>query len=475
MTTKALHRSRSGAHPWMANSTDGLKARMLSAIGADSIDELFRQIPDTHRVKAPIDLPPAMTSEVALKRHLRDIAARNAHGETHLNFLGGGIWQHHVPAICDELVRRQEWLTSVFGSPESDHGRNQAWFEFCSQLGELLDMDLVGMPVYGWGCAAGHAIRMAARLTGRSRLLIAGPIAPERLSVIGTYCASARDESVIAIERILPDPKTGRIDIDALASRMDATVAAVYLENPNYLGLFETQVPEIARLARAAGAETIVGVDPLTLGVAEPPARQGADIVVGSLQPLGVHMHGGGGVGGFIASRDEERYAREYPTFLVSIAPTVAEGEYGFGLALFHQTSYGMREEGKDWTGNSTYLWTIAAAAFMALLGPQGFQAMGRRILANAHRAAEKLAAIQGVRVIHQGGFFKEFLVDFNATGKTVAEINRALLGHRIFGGIDLSAEQPSLGQTALYCVTEVHTDEDIDRIAQALTEVLAR
>lgn len=462
------------AHPWMANTVEGIKADMLSVIGVAAIEDLFVQIPDDHRTKTPLDLPPAIRSEAALKRHLREIAAKNGDCESFLNFLGGGIWQHHVPAVCDELVRRQEWLTSVFGSPESDHGRNQAWFEFSSQLGELLEMDLVGMPVYSWGCAAGHAIRVAARLTGRSRVVIAGPVSPERLSVIRTYCASASEGKAIEIDLCGGDSRTGLADIARLETLVGEETAAVYFENPGYHGLFETQAQDIARIARSKGAETIVGVDPLSLGIAAPPSAYGADIAVGSIQPLGVHMHGGGGVGGFIASRHEERYAREYPTFLVSIAPTAVAGEHGFALSLFHQTSYGMRDEGKDWTGNSTYLWTIAGAAYMALLGPQGFAELGRRIIANAHGAAEKIGRIAGVRVIHPRGFFKEFLVDFSGTGKTVAAINKALLEHGIFGGIDLSAEDPENGQVGLYCVTEIHADGDIDRLVSSLEKVLA-
>lgn len=462
-------------HPWMANSVDAIKADMLAEIGASSIDDLFHQIPAAHRLSRPLRLPHAIRSETVLKRHLREIAARNGDCETHVSFLGGGIWQHHVPAICDELVRRQEWLTSVFGSPESDHGRNQAWFEFCSQLGELLEMDLVGMPVYSWGCAAGHAIRMAARLTGRSKVIVAGPVSPERRSVIETYCAAAIEARAIDIVYCGIDGTSGMTDLSALDQLIDDRTCAVYFENPNYQGLFEVRAAEIAALARKAGAETIVGVDPLTLGLVSPPSSYGADIAVGSLQPLGVRMHGGGGVGGFIASRHEERYAREYPTFLVSIAPTAREGEHGFGLSLFHQTSYGMRDEGKDWTGNSTYLWTIAGAAYMALLGPHGFQDLGRKILANAHRAAERIGTIEGVRIVHPSGFFKEFLVDFNTTGKTVSAINKALLEHGIFGGIDLSADPEGLGQTALYCVTEVHDETDIDRLVGALQKVLSR
>jgi glycine dehydrogenase subunit 1 len=458
----------------MANSVASTKADMLARTGASSIDALFEQIPASHRIGRPLELAPGIRSEAALKRHLRDIAAKNRDCEANLSFLGGGIWQHHVPAICDELVRRQEWLTSVFGSPESDHGRNQAWFEFSSQLGELLELDLVGMPVYSWGCAAGHAIRMAARITGRSKVIIAGSVSPERLSVIRTYCLSATPERAIEVVLCGTDSATGRVDLGALSGLFDASVAAVYFENPCYHGLFETQAAEIAASARAAGAETIVGVDPLTLGVIAPPSAYGADIAVGSIQPLGVHMHGGGGVGGFIASRHEQRYANEYPTFLVSIAPTSVEGEHGFGLSLFHQTSYGMRDEGKDWTGNSTYLWTIAAAAYMALLGPQGFFDLGRTILARSHAAASRIGAINGVKIRHPSGFFKEFVVDFSATGKTVAAINAALRDHGIFGGIDLSGEDTGLGECALYCVTEIHTEADIDRLVAALQEVVS-
>ena len=160
---------RRTAHPYMANSTPELKRELLEAVGAASIEELFAQIPESHRLRGELDLPPALASEVELSRHLRETLARNASCEENLSFLGAGCWQHHVPAVCDEIVRRSEFVTPVWGTPSSDYGRNQAWFEFCSQLGELLALDFVGLPVYSWGCAAGHAIRMAARLNGRAR------------------------------------------------------------------------------------------------------------------------------------------------------------------------------------------------------------------------------------------------------------------------------------------------------------------
>src|SRR3954451_20665871 len=377
------------AHPWMANSVPALQAAMLAEIGAGSVAELFEQIPADHRLQRPLDLPPGLRSEAQLKRHVTSLLSRTEDCERNLNFLGAGCWQHHVPAVVDEIVGRYELLTNVWGSPQSDHGRNQAWFEYASQLGELVGAELVGLPVYSWGCAAGHAIRMASRLTGRREVLVPRAICPERLSVIRNYCEPAEMPSHIAVVPVDYDPATGLMRLDDLAARLSTRTAAVYLENPTYLGAIESQADEIARLVRGKSALTIVGVDPISLGVLAPPTDYGADIVVGTTQPLGIPMYAGGGVGGFIASRDEERFAREYPTLLISITGTTHPGERGFGLSLAHQTSYGMRDQGKDWTGNSVYLWAVVNTVYMALLGPQGFRELGELILQRSHYAAQ--------------------------------------------------------------------------------------
>ena len=176
-----------------------------------------------------------------------------------------------------------------------------------------------------------------------------------------------------------------------------------------------------------------------------PPSAYGADIAVGTIQPLGVHMCCGGGAGGFIATRDEERYAREYPTLNLSIVRDGRPGEYGFGIALFQQTSYGLREDGNDWTGNSVYLHAVANAAYMALMGPEGFAEVGRLIVGRSHYAARRLGELDGVRILFPEGFFKEFVVAFDETGTTVADVNRGLRARGIFGGKDLSRDFPEL------------------------------
>lgn len=460
------------AHPWMANSLPDIKEAMLREIGAHSIEELFAQIPSSHRLAKPLELPAALHSEVALKRHLDDLLGKNSTCDRHLNFLGAGCWQHHVPAVVDEIVGRAEFLTPVWGSAQSDHGRNQAWFEYASQLGELLGFDVVSLPVYSWGCAIGHALRMASRLTGRREVIIPRYSDPERLSVIRNYCEPSEMGNHINIVLVEHDRMTGLIDLADLKHKISSATAAVYVETPSFLGLIETGTEEVGAMAKAAGAEFIVGADPISLGILKAPADYGADIAVGPTQPLGVHMNCGGGVGGYMASRDEERYVREYNGFLISITGTEKHGQFGFGLASAHQTSYGMREQGKDWTGNSVYLWAIANAVYMSLLGPKGFREVGNLIIANANDAAQRIHKVKGVKVLFRNSVFKEFVVNFDATGKTVKQINKALLKRGIFGGKDISGDFPSLGQSALYCVTEVHTADDISRLVGALKEV---
>jgi len=459
------------AHPFMPNSVSAIEQGLFKELGIQSAEELFQQIPSDHRLSKPLNLPPALSAESELSRHMTDLLRKNISCEEVLNFLGGGCWQHHVPAICDEIIQRSEFLTPIWGTPSSDLGRNQAWFEFTSQLGELIDLDLVALPVYSWGCAAGHAIRMAARLTGRNKVLIPRFIDPERRAVIANYCEPINMPSHIEIIDLEVDSETGQLNLKDLDLKLNDQIAAVYFENPAYLGQIESQASKISAAAKKAGAETIVGVDPISLGVLKPPGSYGADIVVGSIQPLGIHMYCGGGLAGFIASRDEPRYAYEYPTLMISIAETT-HGEYGFGMALFHQSSYGLREEGKDWTGTSTYLWAIGSAVYMSLMGPEGFRELGNLIIQRAHYCTDLLSDIDGVSISNPSGFFKEFVVNFDGTGKSVDYINNALLERKILGGLDLSKSFPELGNSSLYCVTELHSEADLEQLAESLREV---
>jgi glycine dehydrogenase subunit 1 len=444
----------------------------MEPVGITDIEELFDQIPEADLTQHRFDLPEPILSEAALDRHVRSILSANRDARSTLSFLGGGAWQHYVPAVCDEVVSRSEFSTNVWGTTSSDHGRGQVWFEFASMLGDLLEMEFVSLPVYSWGCAVGNALRMASRATGRARVLVPASLDAERRAVINTYCQPNGTHGHIDVVSV-PFDGSGRLNEAELDALLDESVAAVYVETPSSFGVIETAVKSVFDRAHAVGALAVAGVDPLSLGVFAPPGSLGADIVTGPLQPLGVPLAGGGGCGGFLASLDTEVLARTFSTLQVSAARTSTPGELGFTLALFGQTSYGARELGNDWTGNSVYLWTAANAAYMALLGPSGFREVGETIINRSHAAAKALSSIDGVSVpFGPTSHFKEFVVTYR--DKTVAHVNEQLLSHGIFGGHDLSAEHPSLGQSALFCVTEIHDHEDIERLVAAMTEAVA-
>jgi len=457
-------------HPYIPNSVPRVKKEMLEVIGAESVEELYAEmIPDRLRLKRELELPEPKIDELGLKRHVAGILSRNKTAEDYISFLGGGCWQHYVPKVCEVIQSRSEFLTAYAGGVYSDLGRFQANFEFQSLICELLGMEVSGLPTYDWGAAAGNSVRMASRITGRKEVLISRNISPSRLSIISNFCGSVDPKGGIKVTLVEYDAETGRVDLDDLESKLSDKVACIYFENPNYLGVIESMGAQISEMAHSIGAESVVGVDPISLGVLASPAEYGADIACGEAQPLGIGMHAGGGSCGFIASRDEEKYVAEYPLRLVSIAPTTVEGEYGFGQALYERTSYMARERAKDWVGTTTVLWGITAAVYMSLLGPEGMKKLGETILEKSHYTASILEEIDGVDVIYRG-FFKEFPVRFN---KSVAEINKELLKHGIFGGKELT-EFPELGNSALYCVTEVHSLDMIERLEAALREVVS-
>jgi len=416
-----------------------------------------------------MDLPKPLLSETELVRHVEGLLAKNRSTHETLSFLGGGCWQHQVPAVCDEINSRSEFLTAYAGEPYEDHGRFQALFEYQSLMGELLNMDVVNVPNYDGYQAAVTALRMAARITGRSKVLIANRISTDKLSMICNYL-----KPDIQIEQLPHQTASGRIDLDGLQEKISEQTAAVYIENPSTLGLIETQPADIASLAHMQGALCVVSVDPISLGVLKPPVEYGGDIVCGDIQSLGIHMHYGGGHGGFIATHAEKRFVMEYPSRLFGVVPTVVAGEYGFGDVAYERTSFAVREHGKEWVGTAAALWGITAGVYLALMGPQGMLQIGEGILQRTRYAMNKIAEIPGIKILFaEAPHFKEFVVNFDHTGKSAAVINRVLLKRSIFGGKDLSREFPELGQSALYCVTEVHTQADIDRLAATLQEVV--
>jgi glycine dehydrogenase subunit 1 len=458
-------------HPYIPNALPDVQAEMLAEIGANSIDELYGDIPEELRFRGTMRLPAPLVAEAALRRHVEGILNRNQSCREAISFLGGGSARHFVPAVCDEINHRAEFVSAYAGEPYEDHGRFQALFEYASLMGELLDLDVVNIPTYDWNQAASTALRMAGRITGRRQALVSSITGPDRLSTMRNYCQSALELAPVAF-----DPATGLLGLDDLQRQLSSEIACVYFENPSYLGCIEHRGQEIADLAHRHGALCIVGVDPISLGVLAPPSQYGADITCGDLQPLGLHMNQGGALAGFIATRDEERFVREYPSRLFGLTATTVPGEWGFGDVLYDdRTSFGAREKGKEYVGTAAALWGITAGVYLASMGPAGMQQVGQTILQKSQYTAKKLSELRGVSLPFGGtAHFKEFVVDFRGTGLAVARINRALLEKGVFGGIDLTGRFPGLDGCALYCVTEMHTQEDIDTLVHVLQDILA-
>ncbi len=465
-----MKRSKEFVHPYIPNSVPEVKAKMLKEIGVKDVEELYADIPEHLRFRRNLNLPEPLESEYDLKSHVEEILSKNQTCEENVSFLGGGCWQHYVPAICDEINQRSEFLTAYAGEPYEDHGRFQVLFEYQSLMAELLDMDVVNVPTYDWCQAASTAVRMAGRITGRNEVLISDTISPERLSAIRNYCLP-----VMTLKTIGQNPKSGLLNLDELKENITKNTACIYFENPSYLGFIEDQGKDISKIAHENETLCLVGVDPISLGVLVPPVQYGADIVCGDIQGLGGHLSYGGSHGGFIATRDEEKYVLEFPSRLFGMTPTTVRGELGFGDVAYERTSFAEREEGKEFVGTHSALCGITAAVYLSLLGPQGMVELGETIVQKSFYAAKKINDIPGIKAPKfNASHFKEFVVDFNATGKTVEEINVFLLEQNVFGGKDLSEEFPDLGQSALYCVTEIHTKAHIDRLISALESCLA-
>ncbi len=461
--------ARKFIHPYIPNSVPEVQQEMLQEIGVKAIDEFYECIPVEQKVQGKLDLPDPLLSEAALKRHVEGILARNQPAGNMISFLGGGCWDHHVPAVCDEIAARSEFLTAYAGEPYEDHGRFQALFEYASMMAELLDVEVVNIPTYDGSQAAATALSMACRITGRPEVLVAASTAPDRLSVIKGYLYPD-----IKVNLFDYDTDTGLADLDDLSARLSNQTAAVYFENPAFLGYLETRGRKISALAHERGALSVVWTDPASLGVLSPPSAYGADLTCGEIQPLGIHMFMGGGRAGFIGAPDDERYIKEYPSRLFGIAPTTHR-EWGFGDVAWERTSFASRETSKEFVGTASALWGITAGVYLALMGPEGMRELGENCIKRTRYALNKMAELPGIKAPVIGThFFKEFVVNFDGCGKTVAHINAELLSRGIMGGLDLSQNYPGMGQSALYSLTEKRSREDIDCLVNELEKILS-
>jgi glycine dehydrogenase subunit 1 len=442
-------------HPYLPNSTSHAVRGMLDHIGVAALDELFCDIPTALRQTRSFGLPPALRSEAELVRHVRTRLRRNVSSDTALNFCGAGTYPHDVPSVCTEIAGRAEFVSAYAGEPYEDHGKHQALFEYQSLMADLVEMDVVSIPTYDGYQAAATALRMAARITGRSRAVVHGAVLPDRRSRIDEYVQPA----VQRVDYLGPDP-----DLSRLRVAVDDTCAAVLVELPDAQGLIDVDLAEVSAHAHAVGAIVVVAVDPIALGLLGAPARFGADIVCGDLQSLGNGMHFGGAHAGLLAVHDDPTFVYELPTRLYGIAPTARSGEIGFIDIAYERTSLAARENGVEWIGTASALSGIVAATFLALHGPSGLTELSASIFDRTSYAIERLDALNGFHVVDSDRpHFREFVLRVEEPATTAHRMLARLTEAAIFAGVALSDNE------ILVCVTETHSLTDIDTLATAL------
>lgn len=444
-------------HPYIPNSAPEVKAAMLEAVGAASVEEFFEDVPTDLRVKGLLNLPPAVLAEEDLKKLILGKLKKNDFER--LMFLGQGTYPHGTPAVVAEVINRSEFLTAYAGEPYEDHGRFQALFEYQSLMGELLSCDVVTVPTYDGFQATATAIAITQRVTGRGKVLLVSDVLADKYSKVYDFLRRFSNLEVIPT-------KNGIADLDVVRSKLSEEVSCIWIETPSAFGAVETNIGQLADLAHEVGALCVVATDPIMAGVIEPPANQGADITCGDIQSLGIGQWFGGGHGGFIAMADDPNLVMELPSRLFGITSTTVEGEYGFGDVAYDRTSFAHREEGKEWVGTAAALWGIAAAVFLSLMGPKGMYEVGETIFQRTRYLQKQLSGIPGFEVVNDGLNFREVLVQ---TPITTTEILSAARKQLIEPGVAIDE------QTLCICTTEQHSQEEIDLLINFLTEIKER
>jgi len=436
------------------------RQEMLAAIGVKSIEELFASIPEKYRLRAPLNLPPAM-SEAEVIDYFKARAAENSSG--YASFLGAGVYNHLRSVVTDTILLRGEFLTSYTPyQAEISQGTLQAIFEFQTLMCQLTGQEVANASMYDGSTAATEAVLMAERVTGKHRVLVARSVHPEYRDVLKTYARS----SGLAIEE-LGYAKNGQLDAAALKAALGDDVAAVVVQSPNFFGVIE-EPGAIAEAAHAAGALLIVAIaEGVSLGILQPPVD--ADIVAMEAQSFGLPPSYGGPFAGVVASR--EKYVRQMPGRLAG-QTTDSEGKRGFVLTLATREQHIRREKATSNICTNQALCALAATVHLCLLGKEGLREMAEHNLAKAQFALAELEKIPGVRRKFDAPFFNEFTIELP---RSVRMVNADLLKEKIVGPFALGTPYPELTKNALVCVTETTSRAEIERFAAALRRVLER
>ncbi len=443
-------------------NTDADRALMLKAVGAESTAELFQDVPEPYRFPK-LNLPPPL-SEMEVLKELAALADENDDLQHLACFLGAGAYHHFVPSVVDFILHRSEFFTAYTPyQPEISQGTLQAHYEYQSMICALTGMEVSNVSHYDGATAVAEAVIMALQVGRgkRSRVILSPTLHPQYREVVRTYTQGMSLE--IVGEQAAPG------NLDGLAALVDKQTACIIVQNPDFLGRLYTpaEMQALADKAHAAGAQFVVSVDPISLGLFVPPGQYGADVVTGEGQPMGNGISFGGPYLGFFAMRaaDVRRSAGRIVGQTVDV-----DGKRGFVLTLSTREQHIRREKASSNICTNQALNALAAAIYMAAMGKYGLRSVAELSYHKAHHAASLIDKVRGYEVVSRWPFFKEFVV---RCPLPVSFINEILLDrYGMIGGYDLGCDYPDLRDHMLVCVTELNSRPQIEMLAEALGEV---
>lgn len=459
--------------------------KMLSAIGAGSVAELFSDIPEDIRLDRDLDLPDAM-HEQELVSHMKAIASENVNTADHPCFLGAGVYDHFIPSVVGHVISRSEFYTSYTPyQPEISQGTLQAIFEYQTMICRLTGMDVSNASMYDGATAVAEAALMAVRSTGREKVLVSRGVHPQYREVLRTYAVHAGIEiaeigltggttDLDELRAVMSGPDGAAAGIKATGGMSgeggktagiparDTGVAAVIMQSPNFFGVIEDMEAATA-LAHEYGALTVACVDPVSLAILQPPGEYGADIAAGEGQPLGNPLNYGGPHFGFLAAK--QKLVRKMPGRIVG-QTTDSEGRRGFVLTLQAREQHIRREKAVSNICSNQALNALAATVYLSVMGKQGLKQVAELCLSKSHYAYSKLLATGRFEKVCDAPFFREFAV--RSVDEPVETINRRLRDRGMIGGLALERYYPEMKNCWLVAVTEKRTRQEIDAFVEA-------
>ncbi len=440
-------------------NTDEEQSEMLGAIGAASLDDLFACIPPSLRLDRPLELPVAL-SEIELAQHMSRLAGINVPAGERSCFLGGGSYDHFVPAVVDAIAGRGEFFTSYTPyQPEVSQGNLQATFEYQTLICQLTGMDVSNASLYDGGSAAVEAVLLCMSVTKRPRKVVtAASVHPEYRKIIETYF------SQLDAELVTVGAADGTVSLEALAAAVDDETACVLLQHPNFFGSLE-DVEAIAKIAHDRGALLAMSVDPISLGLLKRPGELGADVVVAEGQALGTPMQYGGPYLGIMACR--EKFVRRLPGRIAG--QTVDRRDRRcWVLTLQTREQHIRRDKSTSNICTNQGLFALRAAIYLAALGPQGLRETADLCLQKSHYAIDQITAAERFELAFAAPTFKEFVIR-DRSGQ-VDDVLSTALDAGILAGVPLGRWYPELADCLLIAVTEKRTRREIDALADCFT-----